>query len=84
MDNNCLMMRKFYQGFMPIESKDREKLGSLEGSLCVEKPVGSGFDIHEAFLYPPEVEQGLWPEDYSLSDHAPLTAIFRPYGACDV
>ena len=64
--------------------KEREKLTRFQDSL--EKPVSgnaSGFDIHEAFLYPPEVEQGLWPEDYSLSDHAPLTAIFRPHGVYD-
>ncbi|KAJ7517228.1 hypothetical protein O6H91_21G015000 [Diphasiastrum complanatum] len=38
-------------------------------------------DVKDAFLYPPEVEQGRWPENYSLSDHAPLTAVFSPvYG----
>lgn len=37
-----------------------------------------GFAIQDAFLFPPEVEKGCWPEDYSLSDHAPLTVIFAP------
>lgn len=37
-----------------------------------------GFMIKNAMLYPREVEKGLWPEDYSLSDHARLTAVFSP------
>lgn len=34
------------------------------------------FNIEEAFLFPPEVEGGIWPEEYSLSDHAALTVRF--------
>eukprot|EP00250_Pteridium_aquilinum_P003421 c13729_g1_i1 orf=371-796(+) len=34
------------------------------------------FDIKEAFLFPREVEAGVWPEEYSLSDHAALTVTF--------
>lgn len=34
------------------------------------------FNIKEAFLFPPEVENGFWPEEYSLSDHAALTVTF--------
>ncbi|KAK1274439.1 hypothetical protein QJS04_geneDACA010811 [Acorus gramineus] len=37
-----------------------------------------GFNIKNAVLFPPEVEKGLWPENYSLSDHAPLTVAFSP------
>ncbi|BAT98207.1 hypothetical protein VIGAN_09184600 [Vigna angularis var. angularis] len=37
-----------------------------------------GFMIKNAMLYPREVEKGHWPEDYSLSDHARLTAVFSP------
>lgn len=43
----------------------------------------TGIAIQDAFLFPPEVEHGFWPEDYSLSDHALLTAIFVPLGACN-
>ncbi|KAJ7514398.1 hypothetical protein O6H91_23G042600 [Diphasiastrum complanatum] len=56
--------------------------------MTISKPIGteswfSGrleaeLDVMDAFLYPPEVEEGRWPEHYSLSDHAPLTAIFTP------
>lgn len=37
-----------------------------------------GFTVKEAVLFPPEVEKGMWPENYSLSDHAPLTVVFSP------
>lgn len=50
---------------------------------CISDSV-AGFAVHNAFLFPPEVEKGFWPEDYSLSDHAPLTAIFTPLRENDV
>jgi len=37
-----------------------------------------GFSVKNAVLFPPEVEKGRWPEDYSLSDHARLTVVFSP------
>ncbi|XP_061340894.1 uncharacterized calcium-binding protein At1g02270-like isoform X2 [Gastrolobium bilobum] len=37
-----------------------------------------GFEVKNAMLFPREVEKGLWPEDYSLSDHARLTTVFSP------
>ncbi|XP_042469260.1 uncharacterized calcium-binding protein At1g02270-like isoform X1 [Zingiber officinale] len=37
-----------------------------------------GFSVKDAVLFPPEVERGMWPENYSLSDHAPLTVVFSP------
>ncbi|CAJ1970589.1 unnamed protein product [Sphenostylis stenocarpa] len=37
-----------------------------------------GFAVKNAVLFPPEVEKGRWPEDYSLSDHARLTVVFSP------
>jgi hypothetical protein len=39
-----------------------------------------GFHVKKAFLFPPEVERGMWPENYLLSDHAPLTVVFDPVG----
>lgn len=35
--------------------------------------------VEGAFLFPPEVAQGHWPENYSLSDHAPLTAVLSAH-----
>ncbi|KAI5075199.1 hypothetical protein GOP47_0009275 [Adiantum capillus-veneris] len=49
----------------------------------VRSETAPGLAIQDASLFPPEVELGLWPEDYVLSDHAPLTASFRPRRACD-
>ncbi|KAF3439769.1 hypothetical protein FNV43_RR18047 [Rhamnella rubrinervis] len=37
-----------------------------------------GFKVKNAVLFPREVESGMWPEDYSLSDHARLTVLFSP------
>ncbi|KAE8685151.1 brix domain-containing family protein [Hibiscus syriacus] len=37
-----------------------------------------GFSVKKAVLFPREVEKGIWPENYSLSDHARLTAVFSP------
>lgn len=37
-----------------------------------------GFSVKNAVLFPTEVEKGMWPEDYSLSDHARLTVVFSP------
>ncbi|XP_042490996.1 uncharacterized calcium-binding protein At1g02270 isoform X6 [Macadamia integrifolia] len=35
-------------------------------------------NVKNAVLFPPEVEKGMWPENYSLSDHARLTVVFSP------
>lgn len=37
-----------------------------------------GFAVKKAVLLPHEVEKGIWPENYSLSDHARLIAVFSP------
>jgi hypothetical protein len=37
-----------------------------------------GFKVKNAALFPREVEKGIWPENYSLSDHASLTVVFSP------
>ncbi|PIN20985.1 Transcriptional effector CCR4-related protein [Handroanthus impetiginosus] len=37
-----------------------------------------GFSVKNAVLFPTQVEKGMWPEDYSLSDHARLTVVFSP------
>uniref|UniRef100_A0A803KR75 EF-hand domain-containing protein n=1 Tax=Chenopodium quinoa TaxID=63459 RepID=A0A803KR75_CHEQI len=35
-----------------------------------------GFTVNKATLFPQEVEEGTWPENYLLSDHAHLTVEF--------
>ncbi|KAF5464612.1 hypothetical protein F2P56_014680 [Juglans regia] len=37
-----------------------------------------GFKVKNAVFFPREVEQGMWPENYSLSDHASLTVVLSP------
>ncbi|XP_058109047.1 uncharacterized calcium-binding protein At1g02270-like isoform X2 [Magnolia sinica] len=37
-----------------------------------------GFEVKHSALFPTQVEDGIWPEDYSLSDHAQLTVEFAP------
>ncbi|KAF2315124.1 hypothetical protein GH714_038199 [Hevea brasiliensis] len=42
----------------------------------VEEAIG--FTVKDAALFPREAEKGMWPENYSLSDHARLTVVFSP------
>lgn len=49
-----------------------------DGSSKDNKQQTIGFSIKNAVLFPPEVEKGRWPDDYSLSDHARLTVVFSP------
>ncbi|XP_019059579.1 PREDICTED: uncharacterized calcium-binding protein At1g02270 isoform X2 [Tarenaya hassleriana] len=37
-----------------------------------------GFEVKKAVLFPLEAERGMWPENYTLSDHARLTVEFSP------
>ncbi|XP_024045625.1 uncharacterized calcium-binding protein At1g02270 isoform X2 [Citrus clementina] len=53
---------------------DEDEDGFVKSSL--EQTIG--FSVKNAVLFPPEVEKGRWPENYSLSDHARLTVVFSP------
>ncbi|KAK7349361.1 hypothetical protein VNO77_06673 [Canavalia gladiata] len=52
--------------------------GCMEDGNTEQEQEAIGFKVKNAMLYPREVEKGLWPEDYSLSDHAKLSAVFSP------
>lgn len=52
---------------------------SLEGT---QTQVMMGYTVKNAVLYPTEAERGMWPDDYSLSDHARLTVAFSPRLPC--
>jgi hypothetical protein len=52
------------------DAEDGEAKGNQEQTV--------GFSVKNAVLFPPEVEKGMWPENYSLSDHARLTVVFSP------
>lgn len=45
---------------------------------CYLQETEIGFDVKGASLFPSEVEQGIWPENYLMSDHALLSAVFSP------
>ncbi|KAK0592777.1 hypothetical protein LWI29_025188 [Acer saccharum] len=48
------------------------------GGVKVNQEQTIGLSVENAVLFPPEVEKGRWPENYSLSDHARLTVVFSP------
>ncbi|XP_054782991.1 uncharacterized calcium-binding protein At1g02270-like isoform X2 [Prosopis cineraria] len=52
--------------------------GCLEDGNTESDDKAMGFKVKKAVLFPHEVEKGLWPDDYSLSDHACLTVDFSP------
>ncbi|KAB1212390.1 hypothetical protein CJ030_MR5G020703 [Morella rubra] len=69
----------------------KQKLWNLTSSVqpeylqtnIIEPKVGEdgetvGLKVKNAVLFPPEVEKGMWPENYSLSDHASLSVVFSP------
>ncbi|BAF26217.1 uncharacterized calcium-binding protein At1g02270 isoform X1 [Oryza sativa Japonica Group] len=62
------------------EEEDDTEIDISDGSLVTfeANDEAFGFTVKEAVLFPPEVEKGMWPENYSLSDHAPLTVVFSP------
>jgi len=59
---------------------ENSEVGASKQEIPQESVEGQafGFNVKDAVLFPPEVEKGIWPEDYSLSDHAPLTVVFSP------
>ncbi|KAG2260497.1 hypothetical protein Bca52824_079791 [Brassica carinata] len=64
---------------------DYEKLKKTWNEKCKEIVIVSkkeeeavGLKVKKAVLFPQETEKGLWPENYSLSDHACLTVQFSP------
>uniref|UniRef100_M8CM56 Endonuclease/exonuclease/phosphatase domain-containing protein n=1 Tax=Aegilops tauschii TaxID=37682 RepID=M8CM56_AEGTA len=72
----CIWSPKCYNQ----EEEDDTEIDVAEGSIVTFEPNDEtfGFTVKEAVLFPPEVEKGMWPENYSLSDHAPLTVVFSP------
>lgn len=60
-----------------LEQKEDLTNETREG-IAVDIEETIGFSVKNAVLFPTEVEKGLWPEDYSLSDHARLTVVFSP------
>ncbi|KAG1362429.1 putative calcium-binding protein [Cocos nucifera] len=80
--NGVVDHEEFLQGIW--NPKCWEQPENFEKGTDIRPKTGSkrlqafGFNVKNAVLFPPEVEKGMWPEDYSLSDHAPLTVVFSP------
>lgn len=64
----------------PTGSEQRDEYGNevRNGDSKSSQQQTIGFSVKNAVLFPPEVEKGRWPDDYSLSDHARLTVVFSP------
>ncbi|XP_024028459.1 uncharacterized calcium-binding protein At1g02270 isoform X1 [Morus notabilis] len=82
--NGVVDYEEFKQRIWNATSSDRDRLeedynGNSDGSKqSAEEGAALGFKVKNASLFPREVEKGMWPEHYSLSDHAPLTVVFSP------
>ncbi|KAJ7959463.1 Calcium-binding endonuclease/exonuclease/phosphatase family [Quillaja saponaria] len=79
--NGVLDFKEFQQRIWnPTGSEQRDENGNdtrNNGSKGNQEQT-IGFSVKNAVLFPPEVEKGRWPEDFSLSDHARLTVVFSP------
>ncbi|EOY23736.1 hypothetical protein QUC31_008415 [Theobroma cacao] len=72
--NGVVDYKEFQQRiWKPTWSEHRDSNESVDG-----KEQAIGFSVKNAVLFPPEVEKGRWPDNYSLSDHARLTVVFSP------
>ncbi|KAL9240241.1 hypothetical protein vseg_014485 [Gypsophila vaccaria] len=76
--NGVLDFSEFQQRIWnPIGSDDSEQGSDHDGEVG-DTVQTIGFSVKNAVLFPTEVEKGMWPEDYLLSDHARLTVVFSP------
>ncbi|PNX97254.1 putative calcium-binding protein [Trifolium pratense] len=73
--NGVLDYKEFLQQIWSSDDENKDK--EQDGSNDVQEQT-IGFSVKNAVLFPPEVEKGRWPDDYSLSDHARLTVVFSP------
>ncbi|BAT81574.1 uncharacterized calcium-binding protein At1g02270-like isoform X2 [Vigna umbellata] len=75
--NGVIDYKGYLQIWNPTGSDQRDdKNGQHDDEADGSETIG--FNVKNAVLFPPEVEKGRWPEDYSLSDHATLTVVFSP------
>ncbi|GMP99084.1 hypothetical protein CsSME_00046708 [Camellia sinensis var. sinensis] len=56
--------------------ENRERTKKMLDAVTIATTIR--FIVSKAMFYPPEVARGMWPENYSLSDHAQLTVVFSP------
>ncbi|GAV67405.1 Exo_endo_phos domain-containing protein [Cephalotus follicularis] len=71
--------QKIWSATCPEQTEENFKDGiNDKDSEVVAEDEAIGFKVKNAVLFPREVEKGMWPENYSLSDHARLTVVFSP------
>ncbi|XP_052205779.1 uncharacterized calcium-binding protein At1g02270-like isoform X2 [Diospyros lotus] len=58
------------------EDNEENGVGTEELLSTHSTETTIGFTVNKAMFLPQEVENGMWPENYSLSDHAQLTVEF--------
>jgi hypothetical protein len=56
---------------------DLSAVTSLMDAQLAEVTAMGDIQVHSAKLIPEVLEQGVWPEDYTLSDHGMLEVVFR-------
>ncbi|CAA7403732.1 unnamed protein product [Spirodela intermedia] len=76
--NDFIDYAEFQQRIWNQDCAEPTEEAAGEGSGGGAESLSIGFDVKNAALFPPEAEKGMWPENYSLSDHAPLTVVFSP------
>lgn len=79
MDGNGVVdYKEFKQRIWNASCFEQGAEGNDEDAFDDDTEEAIGFSVKNAVLFPTEVEKGMWPEDYSLSDHARLTVVFSP------
>ncbi|XP_074320414.1 putative calcium-binding protein At1g02270 isoform X2 [Silene latifolia] len=76
--NGVLDYNEFQQRIWNPDGLDDSEDGSSHDGEVRDTVQSIGFSVKNAVLFPTEVEKGMWPEDYLLSDHARLTVVFSP------
>ncbi|CAI5981343.1 unnamed protein product [Closterium sp. NIES-65] len=59
-----------------VQAGDTQGADGVEECEIEGSNGGLSLAVLKASLFPPEMEEGRWPEDYTLSDHAVLTVMF--------
>ncbi|XP_023771842.1 uncharacterized calcium-binding protein At1g02270 isoform X2 [Lactuca sativa] len=73
--NGVVDYKEFQRVWNPTSTRCEEEDEEEEEE---EEEAVLGYSVKNAVLYPTEAEKGMWPDDYSLSDHARLTVAFSP------
>ncbi|KAL8090002.1 hypothetical protein AgCh_039458 [Apium graveolens] len=81
--DGVINMSHFFQQHGKYTEQPETPSEETDDALTTMSTVG--FNVVKAMLFPEEVEQGTWPQSYSLSDHALLTVELSmvPIAHCD-